>query len=209
MGIYLTGVLPAFFAVLALRTNDFRWKAAVTLSCLAMMALVALGRGLPSLVWIIAAAFVFSILGDFFLSHKEHQPSYYLFGVLSFFVAHVGYLLFTWLHGSPSLLLFVLLLAVYGVYFALRLRPALEQGALAWAMFFYVVISCLSLAAAAGLLFPGVARGWMILGIALILFSDTIIAEVDFVGNKGWGFLILPTYYAAHISILYAVLHMG
>ena len=40
-----------------------------------------------------------------------------------------------------------------------------------------------------------------ILGIAMLLFSDTMIAESDFVGNPKTGWLILPTYYLCHILV--------
>ena len=37
--------------------------------------------------------------------------------------------------------------------------------------------------------------------IALLLFSDTMIAAADFAGRKELSFLILPTYYLCHILI--------
>jgi hypothetical protein len=41
----------------------------------------------------------------------------------------------------------------------------------------------------------------------LILFSDTIIALKEFTGYNELNFLILPTYYLAHISITFSVMH--
>ncbi len=206
--VYLTGILPALFGVMAIRTNDFRYKAGVTLTCMLILLLAQWTMGLPAAVWVILAAFACSIVGDFFLSHKKRNPQYYLWGVSSFWLAHLGYLVFTWSQGTLQASVFWLLLLGYGAYFALRVGPAIGQKTLAVAVFLYVVISCLSLAAAVGMDASAAVKSWMIVGIGLILISDTIIGEVDFVGTKGLGFLILPTYYAAHISILYALLHM-
>lgn len=37
--------------------------------------------------------------------------------------------------------------------------------------------------------------------IALLLFSDTMIAEADFAGNRRADILVLPTYYLCHIMV--------
>jgi len=43
-------------------------------------------------------------------------------------------------------------------------------------------------------------------GVTLILFSDTIISLNEFTSCAALNFLILPTYYAAHISITFALI---
>jgi hypothetical protein len=45
-----------------------------------------------------------------------------------------------------------------------------------------------------------------VLGIVLILFSDTLIAFREFMAYGKWDFLVLPTYYLAHIVITWALL---
>jgi len=69
------------------------------------------------------------------------------------------------------------------------------------AAFFYLLISCFSLGAAIGISDNTWFKGLYVLGIGLVLFSDTIIALREFAKFKELDFLILPTYYLAQISI--------
>jgi hypothetical protein len=50
---------------------------------------------------------------------------------------------------------------------------------------------------------PG--KPWYVGGIALIVFSDTLIALREFMQVTQWDFLVLPTYYAAHILVTVSV----
>lgn len=65
----------------------------------------------------------------------------------------------------------------------------------------YLVVSCASLAAATGLRNPPEERLWFQTGIALIVFSDTIIGLSEFGNVKALSWLILPTYYLALVCI--------
>ena len=51
-----------------------------------------------------------------------------------------------------------------------------------------------------------VAKWAYVFGIFLILFSDTIIAYKEFVGYNELNYLILPTYYLAHIAIVFSII---
>jgi len=74
------------------------------------------------------------------------------------------------------------------------------------AVLFYLLISCISFAAATGIRFPSFPKWLFITGISLILFSDTIIAFKEFVGYHDLNFLILPTYYLSHILMAWALI---
>ena len=74
-----------------------------------------------------------------------------------------------------------------------------------WAALAYLFVSCFSLGAAWGIRLSGLPKWGYVLGIALILFSDTLIAITEFMGNDRWEFLILPTYYLAHIVITWSI----
>ena len=74
------------------------------------------------------------------------------------------------------------------------------------AVLVYLLISCFSLGAAVGIRAGRWIRWPYVLGIFLILFSDTIISFREFVGYRELDFLILPTYYAAHIIITFSLL---
>jgi hypothetical protein len=69
----------------------------------------------------------------------------------------------------------------------------------------YLFVSCFSLGAAWGIRFGGWAKWLYVTGIVLILFSDTLIALAEFMGYDQWDFLVLPTYYLAHIVITWSV----
>jgi hypothetical protein len=75
------------------------------------------------------------------------------------------------------------------------------------AALFYLVISCFSVAAAWGIkqLIPRAKWGY-VLGISLILFSDTIIAFKEFTLFQSLNFLILPTYYLAQLCITFSLM---
>lgn len=155
--------------------------------------------------WVVLA-FGASIVGDLFLSFRAGRESFYLAGIGSFFVAHVGYLAFAWRNGRLHRLALAALLAGFGGWFALQLGPAIRSLPLRSAAFVYLLISCTTLAAAAGLRLRWEAKATYVAGIALIVFSDTLIALNDFLKVKGVGFLILPTYYLAQILVTWSVL---
>jgi hypothetical protein len=71
----------------------------------------------------------------------------------------------------------------------------------------YFLISCISLGAAAGIHLKPMIKWSYFSGIALILISDTFIAFHEFTEYQDLNFLILPTYYAAHILITFPLIH--
>jgi hypothetical protein len=73
----------------------------------------------------------------------------------------------------------------------------------------YLLISCLSLGAAAGMNGFQWVRWFYFTGIFLILFSDTVIAFKEFLAIHTVDFLILPTYYLAQICIINALILKG
>ena len=90
--------------------------------------------------------------------------------------------------------------ALYGAYFLLRAMPRMPKslrlpGAL------YTAISVAGFACA---LMTGSAC--YAVGIGLLLFSDTMIAENDFLGNHRVAALILPADYLCHILVTLSAL---
>jgi hypothetical protein len=73
------------------------------------------------------------------------------------------------------------------------------------AVLLYLLISCVTLAAALGRRAP--PRSWWLYaaGIALIVLSDTLIAFAEFLGQHRGDSLILPTYYLAHLCVTASV----
>lgn len=157
-------------------------------------------------VWLIVLAFLFSIGGDWFMSNKQNDAEMFVAGIALFFVAHIGYLLFALMNGRIRWIFTVILLAGYLVFFFTRLYPSIDNQLLMFAALVYLFISCFSLGAAVGINAKSSVKGAFVFGIFLVLFSDTIIALNEFVGYRVLNFLILPTYYAAHISITFSLI---
>lgn len=157
-------------------------------------------------VWMIILAFLFSIGGDWFLSNKQDDAGMFVAGIALFFVAHIGYLLFSLMNGRIRWIFTVILLTGYLVFFFTRLYPSIDNQLLMFAALVYLFISCFSLGAAIGINAKPSAKWAFVFGIFLVLFSDTIIALNEFVGYRELNFLILPTYYAAHISITFSLI---
>ncbi|MBW6536835.1 MAG: lysoplasmalogenase [Mariniphaga sp.] len=157
-------------------------------------------------VWMIVLAFLFSIGGDWFMSNRQDNTEMFVAGIALFFVAHIGYLMFALMNGRIRWIFTVILLAGYLVFFFTRLYPSIDNQLLMFAALVYLFISCFSLGAAVGIEANPVVKWAYVFGIFLVLFSDTIIAYNEFAGYSELNFLILPTYYAAHISVTFSLI---
>jgi uncharacterized membrane protein YhhN len=152
---------------------------------------------------------VWSMVGDYFLSHRPGHPGYFVYGIGAFFVAHLGYLGFALKNGRISWLALGLLLLGYLPFFGFYLHPAMPDPVLRYAALAYLLVSCVSLAAAWGLRLEWQPKTAYVAGIGLVLFSDTIIAFSEFLRYREWNALILPTYYLAHMCVALALFRRG
>ncbi len=208
---YLLIPIPLAFSFFAVRKGYYPLKAAVTLSCMAIILIHSrLAPFADNAYFQVLIAFAFSVGGDFLLSNRAdgggEKPNWFVYGIGLFFMAHVFYLAYVIAYARFSILPLVLLIASFLVYYLLRLLPRLQDRPMRIAVFLYLVISCFSLALALGYEAPLWNKAFLVAGIGLIVFSDTCIAESNFVGLEFLDFLILPTYYAAHIAITLSLL---
>ncbi len=205
--IYALLLIPIISAVLALRHFGFVFKSG-TAGTGILILLFLYFKKLPQAkdILMLMAAFAFSIVGDWFLSNKHGNTGMFVYGIAFFFLAHVGYLIYALMNGKVKWKFTAILLAAYLVFFFLELFPTFNDSILMSAALIYLVISCFSLGAAVGLDGNWVSKWAYVFGIFLILFSDTIIAYKEFVGYKELNFLILPTYYLAHIAIVFSLM---
>ena len=157
-------------------------------------------------LWALIGAFVFSIGGDWFLSTRNGETDRFVIGIALFFVAHIGYLTYALLNGKMKRNFTVGFTFVFLVYYALVLYPAIDEMVLNIAVLVYLLISCLSFGIAVGFEGDELARRAYIFGIFLVLFSDTIISIKEFVGVAEVDWLILPTYYLAHIAVTFSMI---
>ncbi|MCC7375005.1 MAG: lysoplasmalogenase [Verrucomicrobiales bacterium] len=181
-------------------------KLAVPLSCAVIITAHQIQNQVSRATGWLVLAFLASLVGDAFLSTRAGRESFYLAGIAAFFVAHVGYLTFALRHGRLHKTALGILLLGYVGWFVIHLGRAIPSRALQVAALAYLLISCVTLAAACGLRLPALSRHAYLAGIALIVFSDSMIALNDFLKIKSVGFLILPTYYLAQVAVAAAVL---
>jgi len=194
-------------AVMALITSSFIYKSGTAGMGILILIILYFKDVKPSKdTWFIIGAFMFSIAGDWFLSHMNGDLTMFSKGIALFFLAHIGYLMFALMNGKINWRFTGFLLLIYLSFFFIILYPAINDKILMLATLIYLLVSCLSLGAALGIKADPVIKWTFVFGIFLILFSDTIISLTEFLGYKTFDFLILPTYYLAHISITFSLI---
>lgn len=188
-------LLPAAFAVLRMATRKYIFSALTSLAC----AVLALAGGAP----VLAAALAVSAVGDYFMAHKGEREAVYALGIGGFFIGHALLIAYALPRVQPRAWHWAVLAALavlYGVYFLRRVLPRMPKS-LRLPGGLYTAISVAGFGCA---LMTGSA--WYAIGVGLLLFSDTMIAEKDFLGRRGVAALILPTYYLCHVLVTLSAL---
>lgn len=204
---YYLLLIPLLLAVMAVAGYGFIFKAAVPGSC-AIILVLWFRKQIQEVAdsWFVVAAFLFSIAGDWFLSNKGDDFMMFSAGIGLYLLAHVGYLWFALRNGRIHVLFTAVVLAGYLMFFFVLLYPAINDTILLIAVLIYLLVSCISLGAAYGIGHTPAVKWSYFAGVSLVLLSDTIIALNEFVSFSALNFLILPTYYAAHMSITFAII---
>ena len=140
------------------------------------------------------------------MTNKGDDSLIFSKGIVAFFVAHIGYFLFAISNGRTNWKITILILFVFLIYFFWLLFPAISEAILLVATLIYLLISCLTFGASFGINGNSVFKWSYLFGVFLIVFSDTIISFTEFLGYSEFDFLILPTYYLAHISIAFSLI---
>lgn len=194
------------FAGLALVTDNFFFKSgSAGFGALAVLFLAGRKELNKKEIGFVLAAFLFSIGGDYFLSHRDGELMRFVYGIGLFFIAHLGYLGYALANGRLSIPATLMVSVGYLIFFFVGLYPGIADPVLMWAALGYLIVSCISMGAAWGIRPKGTSRTFYVWGIGLILFSDTLIAFREFMAYSQWDFLILPTYYLAHILVTASV----
>lgn len=205
--IYSLLFISVILAVMALATSNFIYKSGTAgMGIIILLILFFKNHRNPKDSWFIIASFMFSIVGDWFLSHKNGDELMFVKGIAFFFLAHLGYMVYATVNGKINWKFTGILLTLFLGFFFIILYPSISDKILMSATLIYLLVSCLSLGAAVGIKADLTVKRAFILGVFLILFSDTIISLTEFLGYKNLDFLILPTYYLAHISITFALI---
>lgn len=204
---YWTLLIPMVFGILGFLGYGFLFKSGTAGFGILVAVYLLLRESKTSAdLWALIGAFVFSIGGDWFLSTRNGETERFVIGIALFFVAHIGYLTYALLNGKIRRNFTVGFTLVFLIYYALVLYPAIDEVVLNIAVLIYLLISCLSFGIAVGFQGDELAKRAYIFGIFLVLFSDTIISIKEFVGIHEVDWLILPTYYLAHIAVTFSMI---
>ena len=131
-------------------------------------------------LYVMAAGFALSALGDFFLDIPDDKG--FLPGLGAFFAAHIAFLAYLWPHMIPLPLLSPALLVVFGLlfignaWFYLWLRPALEPSLRVPVAAYSSIIALMGMAAI-GTTLPST---FVPLGALLFIASDVVLAIEKF-----------------------------
>ena len=203
-GVLLVSVISAIFALI---TSNFIFKSGTAGIGILILIILNFKKEKPSKnTWLIIGAFLFSIAGDYFMSNMNGDSTMFTKGISLFFLAHLGYLFFATLDGQIKWRFTSILMASFLLFYFIVLFPRINDIILMLAALLYLFISCFSLGASVGIKGDSIVKWTYVFGIFLILFSDTIISLTEFLGYNKLDFLILPTYYLAHISITFSLI---
>ena len=196
---FLGLLVPLLFALLRLVTGQYLFSALTSLAC----AGIALIPGANVDGRLLALALAASVAGDYLLAHQRGHANYFLWGVACFGLGHLAFILYAArrFRFSPAALAVMLALAAGYAFYLTRCVLPKQPAAMRFALSGYTLVSLAGLFFALCLDAAPAERILYALGIASILFSDTMIAEAEFVGHRWARPLILPTYYLCHILI--------
>lgn len=204
--LYLLLLVPVIAGVLALLGWGYAFHLIFALSC-TVFVWVLPQKELKATAWLIALAFILSIGGDWMLKFKDTIPIRFIYGIGLYFLAHVSYLVFFLKHGKINIISLVVLLAGYGIFFVVSLVPAISDTLLLIAVLLYLIVSCVTLAAVIGVNITSKLSKWLfVAGIVCLVFSDTLIALKEFLGNDTLYFLMMPTFYLSYIFATAAIM---
>ena len=156
---------------------------------------------------LLSIALLFSSLGDIFLALRN--GNYFVFGLLSFLVAHLFFITLWIRHWSPPLQtsgkqkLLVVTLLVFLAAMLWWLLP-IPNLSIPVAVYMCVLTTMVMTAALADF-----KSNWVVIGAVLFLLSDTLIALSTFkdvVGGRLAGLLIWSTYYLAQYLMTFGFL---
>lgn len=205
---YLVLLLPIVLMTAYIVSYAYLYSMATTLSCaLIVLWYTSKNNDIRNGIWIIGA-FAFSIGGDRMLKLCSGHDLYFVSGISLFFIAHVLYLTYSLRNGRMAYKFLTVMGCGFLIYYCTTLMPRIPDVTVNIFVCLYILISCISLAAAKGLKIDVFSRNLFFGGIASLAFSDTLISIESFIGHTDVYFLMLPTYYASQILVTAAYIHL-
>ena len=143
------------------------------------------------------------------MAYREGREIFFVFGITFFLIAHVLYILYFLKNKGErhlSMVISLIVFMAYLVYFLYILRLNIVSPVLSAAVLLYIIVSVISFAVAWDVQFKLSAKISTILGISMIVFSDTLIAQNNFVSQTELTQLIIPTYMMCHFFLTLGIL---
>lgn len=162
----------------------------------------------PGKTWLLAGLF-FSWMGDVFLLFEKEYATFFIFGLASFLITHVFYIIFFLRISSPERSLFkklpflLLLVPVYGIALVWFLYPKL--GDLKLPVMVYAAMICTMLLCSLHVFnkINSPANRWYVAGALLFVSSDSLLAVDKFYQQFSFAnVLIMLSYCAAQFAIV-------
>ena len=205
MRLYLTlaMLIPVASMVMGMRTNKFVWHALLTFSCACIVGAAGiLARGTAIIP--LLAGLAISLVGDYFMCHKKDRQWMYILGIAFFLIAHVCFIVYSVPRFVGEVRIWVCaaaLLLALGWYMQKRVLPNIDSMPMRIAVAVYCAVSLISLISAAGMDGNRYEAILYAFGIFMIVSSDCMIAECDFVHSPTWQHYIRPLYALCHILV--------
>lgn len=156
-----------------------------------------------SIAYFFAISFLFSTLGDIFLSLDEKK--FFINGLSSFLIAHIFYAIAFFSQGTNEIMypqykpVLVILLLLFSLFMSIKLLPKL--GNLKIPVLVYI---CALMVMGAGAIYTGFSNLILIAGILLFIISDSLLATQKFLKSfVGINYMIWLTYYLGQLLIVF------
>ena len=163
--------------------------------------------------WIIPISLLFSMLGDIFLMIRENREQFFIFGLVSFLIAHILYIVYFFkeIKGkkwSLKIIPFVIFVIGFMAYLIPKLLKNEETQLLIGPVAVYaIVIAAMSYFASLRPSIPSKSFYYVTTGSLLFILSDSCIAINAFVMPINYsGFIIMVTYGFAQYYIIRGIL---
>ncbi|HEX5085610.1 MAG TPA: lysoplasmalogenase [Blastocatellia bacterium] len=196
----LVSAVCGFFYLITQSLQPFPGSVLLKALSVATLAALAFRAPAPSSM-ILGTALAFSSLGDALLDLGSNR--FFIWGLLSFLVAHLIYILLFVRNRVRSLKpkgwqsALVAAVLINSILLSQWLAPNL--GALLWPVMFYVCVITVMVVSA---ILAGFSRPWICIGAILFLISDSILAVNKFKSPVPMGgYLVWATYYLAQYGI--------
>ncbi|MCD2260900.1 lysoplasmalogenase [Psychroserpens luteolus] len=170
-------------------------------------------KGLQTkLRYFVALALVCSLIGDVLLMFVEQSPNYFLFGLVSFLIAHIMYVIVFLHHRNETLkpLGFVSVLLLYAIGLFYVLKDGLNDMLIPVVVYMLIILSMSTAAFLRQKKAPRISFIFVLIGALLFMISDSLLALNKFYTPLAYSNIsIILTYALAQYCIVFGLLKLS